>query len=148
MATVWEQVRRLEGRTLKTKTGKAFQVASVDDRSVTVIPDRTGTARPIRRIEMEAAYELHLPLADLTATRLVKERVTVVNPVYLVSMLKAIAGASEAEPAPKPAIRAKQDDAEVFLSQLECLDQLRQNGTLSQSEFEQAKIKLLKMTED
>lgn len=147
MASLWEQVKQLEGRTLRTKYGKAFQVASVDDRYVTVIPDQTGTPRRIRRIEMESAYDLHLPLENLTAKRLVEERVTAFNPVYLVSMLKAIAGASESEPAPKPAARTRQDDPEVFISQLERLAQLRQNGTLSQSEFEQARYKLLKITE-
>lgn len=92
MATIWERVGQLEGRALRTKTGKAFRVVSVDRQYVTVEPERTGTPRPIRRVELEAACDLHLPLDELTATRLVKERVTVVNPVYIVAMLKAVEG--------------------------------------------------------
>ena len=68
MATVWERVGQIAGRTLRTKTGKPFRVVSVDSKYVTVKPERTGTPRPIRRIEVEAASDLRLPLDELTAT--------------------------------------------------------------------------------
>lgn len=83
MATVWERVEQLSGRTLLTKTGKSFNVVSVDKHSVVVEPERTGTTRSIRRTDVEVAYDLHIPLEELTASRLVKERGTSFNPVYL-----------------------------------------------------------------
>ncbi len=149
MATVWEQVGQLEGQTLRTKTGKVFRVVSVERQYVTVEPERTGTPRRIRRSEVEAAYDLHLPLEELTATRLIKERVTVVNPVYIVAMLKAMEGISDAEPAAKPrvTIQPEQNSAEEFISQLERINKLHQEGTLSDSDFAKAKLKLLKITE-
>lgn len=149
MATFWERVGQLEGQALKTKTGKPFQVLFVDRQYVTVEPEKTGTPRPIRRVEVEAAYNLHLPLEELTATQLVKERVTVVNPVYIVSILKSIEGASETEPKPRPrmSIRPEQISAEEFISQLERINKLHQEGALSDRDFAQAKLKLLKITE-
>lgn len=149
MSTVWERVGQLEGRTLRTKTGKAFQVVSVDSKYVTVEPKQTGTPRHIRRAEVEAAYDLHLPLVELTATRLVKERVTVVNPVYIVAMLRTIEGASDAEPRIEPPaiIQPEQNSAEEFISQLERISKLHQEGVLSDGDFAQAKLKLLKITE-
>ena len=149
MATVWERVEQLSGRTLLTKTGKAFKVVSVDRQYVTVEPERTGTPRLIRRVEVESAHDLHLPLDELTATRLVQERVTVVNPVYIVAMLKAMEGASETKPNPTPprTTRPEQNSVEVFISQLERIAKLHQDGVLSDKDFAQAKLKLLKITE-
>jgi hypothetical protein len=150
MDTVWERVRQLQGQTLWTKTGKAFQVVFVDDRYVTVKPEQTGNQRPIRRIEVEAAYDLHIPMGELTATRLVKERVTVVNPVYIVSILKCIEGVSDPQPKSKSAFattRAEQDSAEAFISQLERIVNLHKQGILSDQDFARAKLKLLKITE-
>lgn len=149
MATAWDRVRQLEGQTLRTKTGKPFQVVSVDSKYVTVEPERTGTTRRIRRSEVEAAHDLHLPLEELTASRLVEERVTGFNPVYIVAMLKAIEGATEVEPALKRrvTIQPEQNSAEEFISQLERISKLHQEGVLSDGDFAQAKLKLLKITE-
>lgn len=149
MATVWERVGQLEGQTLRTKTGKPFLVVSVDRQSVTVEPEQTGTPRRIRRSEVEAAYNLHLSSEELTASRLVKEQVTGFNPVYIVAMLKAIEGASNVEPASKPrvVIQPEQASAEEFISQLERIHRMHQEGALSDNDFAQAKLKLLKITE-
>ena len=64
-------------------------------------------------------------------------------------MLKAIEGAPEAEPAYKPCliISPEQNSAEEFISQLERISKLHQEGVLSDGDFEQAKLKLLKITE-
>ena len=64
-------------------------------------------------------------------------------------MLKAIEGAPEAEPAYKPRliISPEQNSAEEFISQLERISKLHQGGVLSDGDFEQAKLKLLKITE-
>jgi hypothetical protein len=58
MSTAWERGRQLQGQTLWTKTGKAFQVVSVDRQGVIVQPESTGTARTIRRAGVEAAHDL------------------------------------------------------------------------------------------
>ena len=149
MSAFWDKVRHLQGQILLTKTGKRFQVVSVDDRSVTVKPEQTGNSRPIRRQEVEAAYNLQIPLTGLTATRLVKEKATVVNPVYIVAILKALDGVTDSELKPKTAItvRLHKSTAEEFISQLERISQLHGEGILSDSDFAQAKLKLLKITE-
>ena len=121
----------------------------MDSKYVTVKPGSTGTPRPIRRVEVEAAHDLHLSFGELTAKRLVKERVTAVNPVYIVAMLKAIAGALNQEPVPESrvTIQPEQNSAEEFIAQLERISRLHQEGGLSDKDFAQAKLKLLKITE-
>lgn len=149
MATVWDRIKQLDGQTLRTKTGKPFRVISVDSDYVIVEPERTGVARSIRRTDLESAYDLHVPLEELTATRLVKEQGTSFNPVYIVSILKAIAGTTsdETRPKTKTVPPSEQNSAEEFISQLERIHKLHQEGTLSDRDFAQAKLKLLKVTE-
>ena len=149
MATVWERVEKLAGQTLRTKTGKPFQVAAVDRQYVTVIPASTKAPRNVRRVEIEAAYGLDLPLAGLTATRLVQEQGTSFNPVYVVAILKALGGGTEETALPKPsvAILPEQVTTEEFISQLERIGKLHQEGVLSDQDFSQAKLRLLKATE-
>ena len=149
MRTIWDHVHLLQGQTLWTKTGKAFQVVFVDNRYVTVKPEQTGNPRPIRRIEVEAAYDLHIPMGELTATRLVKELGTSFNPVYIVAILKAIGETVDAKPKAKSAVTTHPEpgNAEDFIFQLERIAKLHQQGILSNSEFASAKLKLLRITE-
>ncbi len=149
MSAFWDKVRQLQGQVLLTKTGKRFQIVLVDDQSVTVKPEQTGNSRPIRRQEVEAAYSLQIPLSELTAARLIEGLGTSFKPVYIVAILKAIEGVAGAEPKPKTAIpvRLQKSTAEEFISQLERISQLHGEGILSDSDFAQAKLKLLKVTE-
>ena len=88
---VWEQVRALAGQTLHTLRGKAFDIESVRDDYVTVIPRSTGKPRPIRRQEIEKGYTFATATERaVTSSDLRAAGASEVNPVYVLSILKAI----------------------------------------------------------
>lgn len=54
MESLWERIRQLKGFTLPTVSGRAaFDVTSVDDSYVRVVPRSSGKPRPIKREETE-----------------------------------------------------------------------------------------------
>lgn len=90
MHTLWEQVRALEGQTLSTARGRAFDVSMVDDRQIHVVPHSTGKVRPIRRHEFERAETLGLVTLDITPIRLRQAGVSEVNPAYVAAIIREI----------------------------------------------------------
>jgi hypothetical protein len=95
MATLWEQIRALEGRTLPTVSGReAFDVIGVDDDHVRVVPRSSGKPRsPIPRWRFERAEALGLATADVTPSRLRHAGVSEFDPAYVAAIIRAAVGA-------------------------------------------------------
>jgi hypothetical protein len=91
MATLWERIQALEGQTLVTVSGRAtFDVASVDDGYVRVVPRKTGKTRPIPHREFELAASLGLLTAEVTPIQLRREGVSEFNPAYVAAIIRAV----------------------------------------------------------
>ena len=91
MATLWERVRALKGRTLPTVSGReALDIAEVDDHHVRVVPRSSGKPRsPIERWRFEKAEALGLATADVTPIQLRQAEVSEFNPVYVAAIIRA-----------------------------------------------------------
>ena len=93
MATLWERVRALEGRTLPTVSGReAFDIAAVTDGHVRVVPRSSATPRTITRREFEHAEALGLATADVTPIQLREAGVSEFNPAYVAAIIRAAVG--------------------------------------------------------
>ena len=93
MDDLWRRIERLRGQSLRTVTGKEFQVVTAEpDRTniLTIIPKSTGKPRPIRREEFERAYRLRLKAHELTPMRIRHGGASEVNPAYVAAILRAI----------------------------------------------------------
>ena len=90
MASFWEQVRALEGRTLSTVSGRgAFDITTVDDGCVRVVPQSSGKPRPISRQEFEQAETLGLATADVTPVQFRRAGISEFNPAYVAAIIRA-----------------------------------------------------------
>jgi hypothetical protein len=90
MANLWERIRALEGRTLPTVSGRAeFDIASVDDGYVRVVPHSSGKARPIKREDFERAEALDLATTDVTPIQLRRAGISEFNPTYVAAIIRA-----------------------------------------------------------
>ena len=89
MATLWEGVRALEGRTLPTERGREFDVPEVGDDHVRVVPRSSGKPRRIERREFEQAESLGLATADVHPIQLRRAGASEFNPAYVAAMIHA-----------------------------------------------------------
>jgi hypothetical protein len=90
MESLWDRVRALEGFTLPTVSGRAaFDVASVDDNSVRVVPRSSGKARPIKREEFERAEALGLATTNVTPIQLRGAGISEFNSAYVTAIIRA-----------------------------------------------------------
>src|SRR4051812_37044166 len=93
MASLWGRVRALEGFTLPTVSGRAeFDVASVGDDYVRVVPHSSGKPRPIKREDFERAEALGLATADITPIQLRRAGISEFNPAYVAAIIRAAVG--------------------------------------------------------
>lgn len=93
MESLWDRVRALEGFTLPTVTGRAaFDVASVDDNYVRVVPRSSGKPRPIKREQFERAEALGLATTDVTPIQLRRAGISEFNPAYVAAIIRAAVG--------------------------------------------------------
>ncbi len=94
MASLWERVRALEGRTLPTvsKREAFFEVAEVGDGYVRVVPRSSGKPRRMERREFEQAEALGLATTDVAPIQLREAGVSEFNPAYVAAMLQAAVG--------------------------------------------------------
>lgn len=92
MATVWERVRQLNGKTLHTlKQGKAFEVTGVDSSRIEFVPaSGKGITRGIGREQIEQVAEMNLEESDLTPSRLAQEFPTDQNLSYMAAIVHAV----------------------------------------------------------
>ena len=89
---IWNEVRKLKGRTLKTlDRQRSFTVASVTYSTVTVIPQSTGKERPISREGVENAYRRLMVTGRLTLTE-IENDFAPRNPVYVAALLAELPG--------------------------------------------------------
>ncbi len=90
MVDIWNQVKALEGQTLRTIRGNPFTVDGVAENTVTVTPASTGNPRSVRRSVIEEAWTKQLSNNDLRPSEL---RDTVAsddqNLSYVAAILKA-----------------------------------------------------------
>jgi hypothetical protein len=93
MASLWEQIQALEGFTLPTVSGRAaFDIASVDEDYIRVVPHSSGKPRPIKREEFERAEALGLATTDVTPIQLRRAEVSEFNPAYVAAIIRAAVG--------------------------------------------------------
>ena len=93
MASLWERVRALEGRTLPTVSGRAtFDITAVDNRYVQVVPRSCGKPRrPLKREDFERAEALGLATADVTRDQLSGVGIDEYNLSYVTAIIRAAA---------------------------------------------------------
>ena len=92
MATVWERVRQLDGKTLHTlKQGKAFDVIGVQSDRIEFVPvSGNGTQRWIGREWIEQVIDMNLDESDLTPSRLSQEFPNDQNLSYMAAIVYAV----------------------------------------------------------
>ena len=89
MASLWERIQALEGRTLQTVSGRtSFDIAAVDDGYVLVVP-RSSKPRPINRQEFDLAEVLGLTTADVIPSELAQARISEFNTAYVAAIIRA-----------------------------------------------------------
>ncbi len=92
MASVWDRVRQLNGKTLHTlKQGKAFEVVGVQSDRIEFIPvSGNGTQRWIGREWIEQAADMNLDQSNLTPSRLALEFPNDQNLSYMAAIVHAV----------------------------------------------------------
>ena len=89
---IWIEIKNLNGVVLHTlDQRKPFEIISVTDNTVIVLPKSTGKERPIHREGIENAYRHLTVTGRLTLDELEKE-FTPRNPVYTAAILAKIPG--------------------------------------------------------
>lgn len=94
MATLWDEVRLLEGRTLQTVTGKGFDVVSVSGSHVRVSLHSSGRTLPIPRKAFDQAEELGLDTASVRPIDLREARIAGDQPTYVAAIIHAVVRSS------------------------------------------------------
>ncbi len=92
MTSLWERIHSLEGRTLRTDGGRAtFEITSVDDGYVRIVPRSSGKPRTIQRREFEQVERAGLATASVTKEQIVSLEVAVAtfNLSYLPAIVRA-----------------------------------------------------------
>ena len=93
MSSLLERVGALEGRTLPTVSGRgAFDIASVVDDYVRVVPHSSGKPRPIKREDFERAEAIGLATTDVTPIQLRRAGISEFNPAYVAAIIRAAVG--------------------------------------------------------
>jgi hypothetical protein len=89
---VWKEIQALQGHTLRTlDKRKPFDIVSVTENTVLVIPHSTGKERPLPRTGIENAYRRLLAIGRLTLAEIEKEYAPY-NPVYVAAILAELPG--------------------------------------------------------
>jgi hypothetical protein len=96
MASLWDRIQALEGRTLPTVNGReTFDVAEaeVDEHRIRVVPRSTGKpGRPIPRWQFERVEALALATVDLRPSHLEQANVDDFNWSYIAAIVRAAIG--------------------------------------------------------
>jgi hypothetical protein len=93
MASLWERIRALEGFTLPTVSGRAaFDIASVDEDYVRVVPHSSGKPRRIKREEFKGAEALGLATSGVTPNQLRGAGISEFNSAYVTAIIRAAVG--------------------------------------------------------
>lgn len=91
MTTVCEKVRALDGQTVTTASRRAgFDVASVTDERVEIVPQSTRKSRAISCQEFERAETLGLATAGVTPSQLREAGASEGNPAYVAAIIRAV----------------------------------------------------------
>lgn len=90
MATLWDRIRALEGRTLTTVSRhNAFDVIQVTDTRVQIVPRSSGASRAgIDRRSFERAEVLGLARSDVTPSQIQNAGVARFNSSYVAAMIR------------------------------------------------------------
>jgi len=92
MSSYWDEVKNLEGKTLKTlDRGNKFEVHAVTNHSVIVKPLSTGKERLVPRSEIEGAYKELFSNKEITRT-VIEAKHSPRNPVYVAAILAELPG--------------------------------------------------------
>jgi hypothetical protein len=90
MADLRQRVRLLEGRTLRTQRGAAFDVERVTDHGTYIHIRSSGSRRNVPWREIDQAYALGLSRDELTPARIRSEGASEFNPAYVAAILMAL----------------------------------------------------------
>ncbi len=89
---IWGEIRKLEGQTLRTlDRGKRFDVVSVTENTVTVMPHETHEQRPIDREMLEDAYRFLEVTGQITRTD-IRAEYSEFNSAYVAAILAEMPG--------------------------------------------------------
>jgi hypothetical protein len=92
MAQIWEEIVKLNGRTLYTlDRQKPFTTVSVTESNVVVRPRETGKERSIPRAGIEGAHRQLVAAGRLTLAE-IEKGFAPLNPAYVASLLAEIPG--------------------------------------------------------
>lgn len=87
---LWAEIKNLKGRTLRTlDQRKPFEIVTVTENTVIVLPHSTGKERPLPQAGIENAFRHLIVTGRLTLVELEGEY-TPRNPVYAAAILAEI----------------------------------------------------------
>jgi hypothetical protein len=92
ISQLWIEVQNLKGRTLRTlDQRKPFDIVTITENTVLVLPHSTRKERPLPRTGIENAYRHLLAIGRLTLAEIEKEYAPY-NPVYVAAILAELPG--------------------------------------------------------
>ena len=93
MASLWERIRTLEGRSLPTSTGRGtFDVVGVDKNRVRItLHSSRKTRRSIERWRFERAETLGLVRSDVIPDEIRNAQVSEYDRAYVAAIIRAVA---------------------------------------------------------
>jgi hypothetical protein len=84
---MWNEIRKLEGKTLRTLAQKkCFDIIEVTENGVTISPHATQTERLISRHEIENAFQRLTVTGQITRSE-IQENFSQFNPAYVAAIL-------------------------------------------------------------
>jgi hypothetical protein len=84
---LWQEIRKLEGKTLKTLDRKRpFDIITIDDTQIIVQPHVRNLPRPIKREAIEGAWRDLIRQKEISMTE-IKSRYSDWSPVYVTAVL-------------------------------------------------------------
>lgn len=92
MPSLWDELKTLEGKTLRTlDRGAKFKILVVTNHGLIVKPLSTGKERLVPRTEIDGAYEELLANKEITRT-IIESKYSPRNPVYVAAILSELPG--------------------------------------------------------
>ena len=89
---IWGEIQKLSGTTVRTlNRRKPFDIISVTEQSIIILPRATGKERTIQRIVVENAYRRLVVTGSLTRSDIQKD-FSEYNPAYVVAILAELPG--------------------------------------------------------
>jgi hypothetical protein len=90
--SIWIEIEKLKGQTLQTlDQHKSFDIISVNEKAVVIVPHKSFKERPIPRQGIENAYTRLMETGELTRSDIMAE-FSEFNPAYVAAILAELPG--------------------------------------------------------